>query len=143
MRGTRIISRLVLVIATLAVFAALGGCKKHENFPTQVELIEAPAPSQFQVAWKGTDANGAFLYDLTWTISDDTNVDHYRLYLIGAGFAPELVHETDATETDAHILPIKLPGSAAGLQFGLSSVSTGFIESSMTAASVPDTLSTN
>jgi len=144
MRRTRIISRVVIVVAVLAGLAALGGCKKHENFPTQIEVVEAPAPSQFQVAWKGIDANdGAFLYDLTWTISDATNVDHYRLYLIGAGFAPELVHETDATETDAYFLPIKLPGSAAGLQFGLSSVSTGFIESSMTAATVPDTLSTN
>src|SRR6476646_6222071 len=86
MRRTRIISRVVIVIAVLAGLAALGGCKKHENFPTQIEVVEAPAPSQFQVAWKGIDANdGAFLYDLTWTISDATNVDHYRLYLIGAG----------------------------------------------------------
>ena len=143
MRGINSFARVALIMAALGMVLILGGCPKHENFPTQLDVVEAPAPSQFQVAWKGTNANSEFLYDLTWTISDDTNVDHYRLYLIGAGFVPELVHETDATETDAHILPIKLPGSAAGLQFGLSSVSTGFIESSMTAATVPDTLSTN
>jgi len=143
MRGINGFARVAFIMAALGMVLILGGCPKHENFPTQLDVVEAPAPSQFQVAWKGTNANSEFLYDLTWTISDDTNVDHYRLYLIGAGFVPELVHETDATETDAHILPIKLPGSAAGLQFGLSSVSTGFIESSMTAATVPDTLSTN
>ena len=137
MRGTRIISRLVLVSAALAVFAALGGCKKHENFPTQVVLIEAPAPDSFVVKSNGVNSDGALDYDLTWSISDNTNVDHYRLYVVGPGFAPELVYETNANETSEMVLPITLPSNGQGLQFGLSTVSTGAIESAMTLATIP------
>ena len=137
MRGTRIISRVVVVMAVLAVFAALGGCKKHENFPTQIDLIEAPAPDSFVVVSNGINSDGAFDYDLTWQISDNTNVDHYRLYVVGQGFAPELVYETNANETSDMVLPITLPSNGQGLQFGLSTVSTGSVESAMTLATIP------
>lgn len=143
MRGTRILTRGALALSSFAMLFVLGGCPKHENFPTQIELVEAPAPKTFHVAAKGIDATGAYQYDLTWTMADVTNVDHYRLYLIGAGPAPELAHETTPEETDALFLPIKVPFNAQGLQFGISTVSTGFVESTITTAFVPDSLSTN
>jgi hypothetical protein len=108
------------------------GCPKHEEFPAALELVTAPAPSNFVVNALGEDVDGNFEYDLTWGISDPTNVDRYRLYLVGAGLTPELVQETTAT-----FLPIELPFDAAGLQFGLSTVSTGLVESSMQVATVP------
>ncbi len=137
MHGTRIIPRIVVVMSALAALAILGGCPKHENFPTQIALIEAPAPDSFVVTSLGINSDGAFDYDLTWTISDNTNVDRYRLYVVGQGFAPELVHETNANETSDMVLPVTLPSNGQGLQFGLSTVSTGSVESAMTIATIP------
>jgi len=56
---------------------------------------------------------------------------------VGAGIAPELVHETTPAETAALTLPISIPFNAEGLQFGLSTVSTGGIESGTTIATIP------
>jgi len=65
-------------------------------------------------------------------VSDATNVDRYRLYLVDAGITPELVQETSA-----NFLPISLPFNAEGLHFGLSTVSDGSVESAMTIATIP------
>jgi hypothetical protein len=131
MRGTRIISRVVLTVAALAILASVGGCKKHENFPTQLDVVEAPAPTDFTITALPF-TNGTYDYDLTWSISDPTNVDRYRLYLIGAGLVPELL-----AEPTGNAYSFSLPFNASGLQFGLSTVSTGSVESNMTVAIVP------
>lgn len=136
MRASRIIQKTVLVTTAFAFLFVLGGCPKHENFPTQIVLVEAPAPTGFAIAAQGIDTDGNYLYHLTWTISDPSKVDRYRLYLVGP-FTPELLHDTSADETSALAIDIKLPQSAAGLQFGLSTVSTGSVESAMTVAIVP------
>jgi hypothetical protein len=122
----------VLAMAALALLFVLGGCPRHENFPTQLSLVEAPAPTDFVISSLGINSGGTYDYDLSWTVSDPTNVDRYRLYLVGAGLAPELVQETTLNS-----LPISLPFNAEGLQFGLSTVSTGSVETSMTIAIIP------
>lgn len=132
MRGSRIILKGTLLAAALSMLFILGGCPKHENFPTQISAVEAPAPTNFVITALGINTTGTYDYDLSWTVSDPTNVDRYRLYLVGSGLVPELVQETSANS-----LPITLPFNAEGLQFGLSTVSTGFIESSMTIAIIP------
>lgn len=131
MRGSRIVRRSAMLVAGLATWVVLGGCPRHENFPTQIALIEAPAPSDFVITAQPF-TNGTYDYDLTWTISDPTHVDRYRLYLVGTGLAPELL-----TETTGNSLPISLPFNAEGLQFGLSTVSTGSVESAMVYAVIP------
>jgi len=123
--------RSVLAMVAVAMLFVLGGCPKHENFPTQLDLVEAPAPTDFVItALPYTD--GTYDYDLTWTVSDPTNVEGFRLYLVGAGLTPELV-----AEPTGNSLPVSLPFNAQGLQFGLSTVSTGSVESSMTTAIIP------
>jgi hypothetical protein len=122
----------MLASAAIAMLLVLGGCPKHENFPTQLSLVEAPAPTDFVITSRGLNTSGTYDYDLSWSVSDPTNVDRYRLYLVGAGLAPELVQETTA-----NFLPISLPFNAEGLQFGLSTVSTGSVETSMTIAIIP------
>jgi hypothetical protein len=115
----------------------LGGCPKHENLPTSLELETAPAPSNFVVTALGVNSSGTFDYDLTWTVSDPAAVDRFRLYLVGGGFVPELVYETNATETSDLTISLTLPSNAEGLQFGLSTVSTGSVESAMVVAFIP------
>jgi len=132
-----IFKRSVQTVACGALLVVLAGCPKHENFPTALEVVAAPAPSTFEVIANGINTSGLYEYDLTWSISDATNVDRYRLYLVGAGLAPELVHETTDQETAALALPIALPFNAEGLQFGLSTVSTGAVESAIKPATIP------
>jgi hypothetical protein len=132
MRASRIILKSSLVAAAMSMLFILGGCPKHENFPTQIKAVEAPAPTNFVITSLGLNASGTYDYDLSWTVSDPSHVDRYRLYLVGNGLVPELVQETSANS-----LPITLPFNAQGLQFGLSTVSTDLVESSMTIAIIP------
>lgn len=132
MRGINSFARVALIMAALGMVLILGGCPKHENFPTPLDVVEAPAPSDFVITSQGLSGTGTYDYDLSWTVSDATHVDRYRLYLVDAGFTPELVQETSA-----NFLPISLPFNAEGLHFGLSTVSDGSVESAMTIATIP------
>lgn len=124
--------RGILAGAFTASLLLATGCPKHEQFPTELELVTSPTPTDFVITALPRSPGEDYDYDLNWSISDATNVDYYRVYLVGAGLAPELVMEWDTTS-----LPITLPFDAEGLQFGLSSVSTGFVESGMTVATIP------
>jgi hypothetical protein len=126
------LNRVVLAVASGTLLLVLGGCPKHEDFPTQLSLVEAPAPSDFVITALGVNSSGTFDYDLNWTITDPTHVDRYRLYLVGAGLVPELV-----AEPTGNSFPITLPFNAEGLQFGLSTVSTGSVETGMAVATIP------
>lgn len=131
------ILKLAALVPACSALVLVGACKKHENFPTALSLVEAPAPSDFTVTALGVNSSGTFDYDLTWTVSDATDVDRFRLYLVGGGFLPELVHETTDQETSDLMIALTLPSNAAGLQFGLSTVSTGSVESELVTATVP------
>jgi hypothetical protein len=125
--------RHAMVILAAALTVILAGCPKHENFPTALDVVKAPKPQNFVITSLGRDTDtGWYDYDLSWSVSDPTHVDHYRLYLVGGTAAPELVEETPA-----NTLPVALPFDAAGLLFGLSTVSTGFVESAMVVDTIP------
>jgi hypothetical protein len=119
-----------------ALVALLAGCPKHENLPTELDLEEAAAPDSFIVTALPF-TSGTYDYDLSWRIRDASVVDRYRLYLVGSGFLPELVYETTDNEESQLMISVSLPNNAQGLQFGLSSVSTGSVESAMAVATVP------
>lgn len=137
MRSTRILKWGVLAAMCTTLVVVLAGCPKHENSPTELDLVEAAAPDSFRVTSNGINTSGEYEYDLRWWVTDATNVKSYRLYLVGASFAPELVHTTTPDETSDLFLPVKLPSNGQGLQFGLSTVSTGNVESGMKVATIP------
>jgi len=133
MRATRIVIRSVALLTGLVSLLVVSGCPKHENFPTEIELVTAPAPSNFVISALGDiDSDGDYDYDLSWSISDPTYLSRFRLYLVGGGLAPELAAEPTSTT-----LAISLPFDAAGLQFGLSTVSTGLVETAMVVREIP------
>jgi hypothetical protein len=87
---------------------------------------EPPAPDNLAVS---TSDN--ITYDLSWTISDSTAVQFYRLYM-GFGGPPSLVDTTQATSVQ---LNTTVP--TPGITFCVSSVSIGHVESGLTCASAP------
>jgi hypothetical protein len=114
------------------------GCSKHENFPAVFNVTAPPTPSSLVV----TNPSGSN-YDLSWSISDATNVQTYRVYLISpVGVDPtsgELIYDeslliespTTSIMIDT-VLPV-LPGS----DFGVSAVSLDNVEGAMTREPAP------
>lgn len=144
MRFNRSLTQCVLVVATLSMLLVLGGCPKHENLPTAIEAETASMPAGFQVVPQGFDSSlGRYNYDLTWTIDNAAAVDRYRLYLVGAGLVPQLVYETTDQEESQLTIEVSLPYDGEGLQFGLSSVSTGNVETPAAVAVIPPQPGTN
>jgi len=133
MRTSPILSRAALVASCLGIVFVLSGCPKHENFPTPLDVVVAPVPGDFVINSNGLNAESGYDYDLTWTTSDPSVVDRYRLYLVyGSGLPPELLAEPTGNQ-----FSFSLPVNAVGLQFGLSAVSTGSVESDMNVQTVP------
>jgi hypothetical protein len=114
---------------TLA-FISLGtlGCPEQENLPAAPDLVAPPTPSDFVITlMSGTQ------YNFAWAVSDPTNVDRYRVYLLGGGFVPdELLFETTLT-SDQHDAGISL----RGLQFAVTAVSPDGIEGDGPVATAP------
>ena len=120
--------------ATCLLVLAVGvlGCPKHDEFPAAIELLVPPTPGSFVITYTGVNPQGGYDYDLSWTISDATDVDRYRVYLLGVGAAPEMVAET----TDTFLLAT-LPFEITGLQMGVAAVSTENVEGHYTSAFAP------
>jgi hypothetical protein len=119
-------------VCLLLLAVGLLGCPSNEDFPTALDLVAPPTPNNFVITDSGPNPQGGHDYDLSWTISDATDVDHYRVYLLELGTAPELVAETTNTS-----LPATLPFQITGLQMGVSAVSTGNVEGHYTSAVAP------
>ncbi len=117
--------RLLLVTAIVAFGAT--GCAKHEGLPTQLSLLTPPTPSNFVVT---SPAAGDF--DLTWDISDPTNVDHYNVYLVDPFFGPAKVAEAATTTFLASV-----PGVTGGVEFGVAAVTSENVEGTMVFATAP------
>jgi hypothetical protein len=129
----RIHPRPVRVAVALSLLAGLVltsvGCPKHENFPPALDLEPVPTPFDFVITNpQGTD------YDFTWDIDDpDGVVDHYRVYLVGEGFAAdELLGETDVPS-----FLVSFQISVTGLKFAVSAVSTENVEGAVAVSTAP------
>ena len=115
-------------VATLAVaLLSIGalGCPKQEDLPAAPDIVVPPTPTNFVITLVDAQVNPPqYDYDFTWTMSDPSNVDHYRLYLLGGGFVPdELLFETPNTT-----FPATFSYSLVGLQFAVSAVSPEGVE---------------
>ena len=119
-------------VCLLVLSTGLLGCPENADFPTQLDLVVPPTPSDFVITYTGVNPQGGYDYDLSWTISDATTVDRYRVYLVSAGLPPELVAETTNTA-----LPATLPFQITGLEMAVSAVSTGNVEGGSTSAIAP------
>lgn len=128
MRSTPIFKQCALTVACGALLLVLAGCPKHENFPTELDIVVPPTPSNFSI----TVAPGTTDYTFEWEISDPADVKNYRLYVIGLSLTPELLAEPTGL-----LVQQTLPYSVSGLQFGVSSVSTDNVEGAMAVADAP------
>ena len=131
MQSRMLVRGVQLTVSGLAL-VVLAGCPKHENLPTALDVVTAPVPSSFVISSLPPTPQGNYPYDLTWTTSDPSVVDRYRLYLVEGGFVPELLAEPTNNQYS-----VSLPVNAVGLHFGLSAVSTGGVESAMNVQEVP------
>jgi hypothetical protein len=119
--------RAVYVSLALLSLGALG-CPQHADFPAQLELIVPPQPTNFVIT-NPQDLD----YDFSWEVSDPTDVDHYRVYLVGSGFNDdELLFETPNT---TYLATLQFP--ATDLQFAVSAVSTQGVEGQRTVTTAP------
>jgi hypothetical protein len=118
--------RSLLAALCGALLFVLAGCPKQENFPAALDVDVPPTPTNFVITASGTD------YTFEWEISDATDVQNYRLYVIGLGLTPELLAEPTTTSVQQ-----TLPYNVTGLQFGVSAVSNGNIEGEMVFADAP------
>ena len=106
----------------------VAACSRHGDDDLVVipALVQAPAPDSVVVTTiSATD------YDLTWFVSDPSDVLFYRVYgtdLFGNPFFADSTAQTSATAVGV-LVPI----------FGVSSVSTDYVESSITigVATIP------
>ncbi|MCI0453008.1 MAG: hypothetical protein L0Z51_11580 [Candidatus Latescibacteria bacterium] len=115
----------VAVLAVAALSLAALGCPKQEDLPAAPEFVAPPTPTDLVVTLLDAQLNPPeYDYNFTWTVSDPSQVDHYRIYLLGGGFVPdELLFETPNTTYDA-----TFGFSLTGLQFAVSAVSPEGIE---------------
>lgn len=115
------------VLSVLAI-VTLAACSRHGDFPPGLVLVEAPAPTNVAVT---TSDN--IVYDVSWGVSDSTLVAFFRVYNLDPFTgAPALL---DSTVTRAVQINTLIP--TPGIVFGVSSVSVGNVESTITFASSP------
>ncbi len=123
-RGPTRAAVLVLGLASMA----LVGCPKQEDFPAALDLVVPPTPTNFVIS----NPSGT-TYDFAWEVSDPSQVDVYRLYLLGGGFGPdELLLETP---TPSHTQTFGF--SVTGLQFAVSAVNVEGVEGYRDAETAP------
>ncbi len=129
-RSHRFVSGLAAA-AFAVLLAGVLGCPKQEDFPAALDLQVPPTPSNFVITRVDTLSLD---YDFSWTVSDPTNVDRYRMYLIGGGALgqDELIFETPNT-----FYPATFTVEIAGLQFAVSAVSTEGVEGYKKYATAP------
>lgn len=117
---------VVLMVSLLGVV----GCPKQEDFPAALDLVVPPTPTNFVIT--RVDPQD-FDYDFTWEVNDPTDVDRYRVYLLGTGLIPdELLFET----TNPFYYGT-FTFSLTGLQFAVAAVSTQGVEGERAVEEAP------
>jgi hypothetical protein len=121
-RSTHRTSFRATVIALPMLLLGAVGCPKQEDFPAALDLDVPPTPTNFVISNAGTN------YTFAWDVSDPLAVDHYLVYLLGGGLAPdEVIIETPLTSVSYDV-----GFSLAGLQFAVSAVSAQGVEGEWT-----------
>jgi hypothetical protein len=131
-RITPRLARPATLVVVIGLLAAVVGCPKHEDFPTALDLVVPPTPNTFVINYVGPNPQGGFDYDLTWSVADPTNVDHYRLYLLDVGPAAELVAETNLTT-----YPVTFQFRITDLRLAVSTVSPEGVEGEWRTQTAP------
>lgn len=116
------------VFFILLILCGLAACARHNEFPTMLELVTSPMPESLVVT-SSDDIN----YLLDWTISDATNLSFYLVYTKDASGFPSPL---DSTTVDSVWVNTLFP--TPGIEFGVSSVSIGNVESAINFASKSD-----
>lgn len=118
-----------LVLAILLV--GVVGCPKQEDFPAALDLTVPPTPTNFVITRVDPDLTD---YDFSWSVGDPTDVDHYRMYLIGGG---QLGQDEVLFETPNTTYPATFGFELTGLQFAVSAVSQQGVEGHRKYATAP------
>ncbi|HXV14926.1 MAG TPA: hypothetical protein VEC56_12040 [Candidatus Krumholzibacteria bacterium] len=121
-RSTHRLSFRAAALALPILLLGVAGCPKQEDFPVALDLDVPPTPFNFVISNAGTN------YTFAWEVSDPAAVDHYLVYLLGGGLAPnEVIIETALTSVTYDV-----GFSLAGLQFAVSAVSAQGVEGEWT-----------
>ena len=114
----------------LFVVAALllAACSDDLPFPPTIARVVPSTPSNLMVTTPDD-----MVFTLTWTVSDPATIQFYRLYTLDPIFGQPVFADTTAMDSVQLATPIPTPG----IVFGVSSVSTGNIESRIVYASAP------
>ena len=113
--------RRLFVFLALLLFAA---CSKDLTFPPEVTGVFPPQPQNFSVT-----TSDDIVYNLSWTVSDTTVVAFYRLYTVDLQSGSAQLQDTSMTRSVQVNTLVPTPG----LIFGVTSVSTDYIESAITS----------
>ena len=122
LRRPMILHRCAAAVSLLVLSIGVLGCPQHDDFPTALDLVVPPTPTDFVITDEGPNPAGGHDYNLSWTISDATSVDRYRIYVLDIG-APQLEAETTNTALD-----VTFPFQSSGLRMSVAAVSTGNVE---------------
>ncbi len=114
-------------LALAVLLVGVVGCPKQENFPAALDVVVPPTPDTFTIINPSGTA-----YEFDWAVSDPTNVDHYRLYLLGGIQGAELLVETTEVFYD-----VTFGFSVEGLQFAISAVTAEGVEGYRAEAIAP------
>ncbi len=117
-----------MIMVGLAGTVLLAACSRHgdDDLVAIPVLVLAPAPDSVVVT-----TISATEFDLTWFVSDPSNVLFYRVY--GSDFFGNLFFADSTAQNSATAVGVLVP------IFGVSSVSTDYVESSVTlgVATIP------
>ncbi|MFQ5511888.1 MAG: hypothetical protein ACE5EO_08570 [Candidatus Krumholzibacteriia bacterium] len=122
--------RVVITIGLVSALALAAACSRHaeEDLLAFPALVQSPAPDSLRV----TTSND-IEYGLKWFMSDVSNVQFYRVYNLDPFTgAPVFL---DSTVVDTTTVNTLIP--TPGIVFGISSVSTGSVESSIVFGAAP------
>lgn len=110
----------------------LGACSRHDNLPPMLVLPAGDPPTPVFFPVSTTDS---ITFDLDWTVSDPSNVSHFRVYTIIPlfGIPLQIIEDTTPGETSSMSkTTTPIPGvPVTDVTFGVSSVTTGNIESTI------------
>ena len=130
MRSFRVATKVGLVV----VLVLAASCSRHEDgdriaFPA---LVQSSAPDSLRV----TTSND-IIFTLEWFLSNTAQVRVYRIYVVDILSGEPVLFDSTAVGIMTKVVNPFIIIPIPGLVFGVSSVSTGNVESSITFGTAP------